>query len=162
MADVSQNISAQLFVKELPAANRADYTGCKQNFNEQNFTTCVNNVDSDNAVENAFQEQLNLSEYYKSPEVFNTLKNNYMAKTMESHFETETVNIGPVRRSMPPEVSSTPAVATVGPRDFIQGGIKNSGLFKESFGAMNNVTTTNWIIILAIISFIFYILKNKK
>ena len=83
MADVSQNISAQLFVKELPAANRADFNGCKQDFNSIHFTTCVDTTQSDNAVENAFQQQLNLSEYYKSPQVFNTLKQNYMEKTMD-------------------------------------------------------------------------------
>jgi hypothetical protein len=62
MADVTQNISAQLFVKELPNAQRADYTGCQQDFNSPYLTTCVNNVSSDVAVENAFQKQI-LSKY---------------------------------------------------------------------------------------------------
>ena len=38
MADVTQNISAQLFVKELPAAQRADFNGCQQDFRSPNFT----------------------------------------------------------------------------------------------------------------------------
>ena len=73
MADVSQNISAQLFVKVLPSPSTANYNGCKQDFRSPYLTTCVNNVDSDTAIENAFQQQLNLTEYYKSPAVFNTI-----------------------------------------------------------------------------------------
>jgi len=162
MADVTQNISAQLFVKELPAAQRADFNGCQQDFRANHFTTCVNNVASDTAVEQAFQKQLSLSEYYKSPEVFNTLKQNYMAKTMEGHFETEQVNPNaPTPQTVPPDGSSAPLNQTVGPRDFIQGGIKNSGLYVERFGEMaSNTPTTTWIILIAIIAFIYY--KCKK
>ena len=161
MADVTQNISAQLFVKELPAAQRADFNGCQQDFRSPNFTTCVEPVSSDSAVEQAFQKQLSLSEYYKSPEVFNTIKTNYMAKTMEGHFETEEVQVGPTPMTMPPEVSSTPVSVPVGPRDFIQGGIKNSGLYTETFGAMSEISTTTWIIIIAIIAFLIYYYKKK-
>ena len=147
MADVSQNISAQLFVKELPAANRADFTGCKQDFSSQNFTTCVNNVDSDAAVENAFQSQLSLSEYYKSPEVFNTIKNNYMSQTVEGHFETEQVNLTP-QRSMPPEVSS----ATMNED------LKTVFKGKESFG----LSTSNSVFLLIIAIILgYFIYKNK-
>ena len=144
MADVSQNISAQLFVKELPAANRADFTGCK-NFSP-NFTTCVNNVESDAAVENAFQKQLSLSEYYKSPEVFNTIKNNYMNKTTEGHFETEQ-DLNP-QRSMPPEVSS----ATMNED------LKTVFKGKESFG----LSTSNSVFLLIIAIILgYFIYKNK-
>jgi len=161
MADTTQNISAQLFVKELPAAQRADFNGCQQDFRSPNFTTCVNNIASDNAVEQAFQKQLSLSEYYKSPEVFNTLKNNYMAKTMEGHFETEEINPNaPTPQTLPPDGSSAPLNKTVGPRDFIQGGIKKSGLYTETFGSMGGMSTTTWILIIAIIAFIIY--KCKK
>ena len=152
MADLTQNISAQLFVKELPAAQRADFTGCKQDFNSPQFTTCVNDVISDNAVENAFQSQLNLSEYYKSPEVFETLKNSYMSKTMDAHFETEVVNLDPEPQTN--QVSSAPINATVGPRDFIQGRIK------ESFGSAGQ--TPLWIVIVAIIAILYYFMKKKN
>jgi len=156
MADVSQNISAQLFVKELPAANRADFTGCKQDFSSPLFTTCNNTIDSDNAVENAFQQQLNLSEYYKSPYVFDTLKNDYMSKTMESHFETEPVYMGPTMQNN--EVSQATQNIPVGSRDFIQGGIKDSGIFKENFGASNSYT---WVLIIAALAILFYFYKNN-
>lgn len=153
MADVTQNISAQLFVKELPAAQRADYTGCKQDFNSPYLTTCVNNVDSDVAVENAFQKQLSLSEYYKSPDVFNTIKQDYMDKTVERHFETEEVNLDPPRV---PQVSSAKLNATVGPRDFIQNGIK------ESFGSMHTGSTKMIIIVALIAILLFFLLKKKN
>lgn len=93
MADVTQNISAQLFVKELP--ERAIFTGCKQDFNIPYLTTCIDSTESDRAVENAFQSQLNLSEYYKSPGVFDSMKRDYMSKTMEAPYETATVNLNP-------------------------------------------------------------------
>ena len=148
MADVTQNISAQLFVKELPAANRADFTGCKQDFDSPNFTTCVNNVDSDVAVENAFQSQLSLSEYYKSPQVFNTIKNNYMSQTIEGHFETEQVNLTP-QRSMPPEVSSATMNAD----------LKTVFKGKESFGNISSANTL--LLIIAAIAIGIFIYKKK-
>ncbi len=156
MADVTQNISAQLFVKELPAAQRADFNGCKQDFNAVHFTTCDNYVDSDNAVENAFQQQLNLSEYYKSPYVFDTLKKNYMAKTMDAHFETEEVELGPTPRTMPPEVSSATQDTQTGPK------VTNvkSDLFKESFGAMSGNNSSLWIFVIAIVAIIFMVQKK--
>ena len=147
MADVSQNISAQLFVKELPAANRADFTGCQQDFSSPNFTTCVNNVESDAAVENAFQKQLSLSEYYKSPEVFNTIKNNYMNKTTEGHFETEQ-DLNP-QRSMPPEVSSATMNAD----------LKTVFKGKESFGNISSANTL--LLIIAAIAIGIFIYKKK-
>jgi hypothetical protein len=155
MADVSQNISAQLFVKELPGAQRADYTGCQQDFNSPYLTTCVNNVSSDVAVENAFQKQLNLSEYYKSPEVFNTIKNDYMEKTVEGHFETEVVDLNPPRI---PQVSSAPLKIPVGPRDFIQNGIK------ETFGSTSTFMGMDMklIILIAVIAIILFIYLKKK
>ena len=153
MADVSQNISAQLFVKVLPPSSRADYTGCKQDFSSPFLTTCVDNVDSDIAVENAFQKQLNLSEYYKSPVVFNTVKNDYMKQTMEGQFETEEVDLNP-----PPVIpsGSAPINIPVGPRDFIQNGIK------ESFGAMNSMFNMKMVLIIAVIAILLFIYLKKK
>ena len=158
MADISQNIGAQLFVKELPAAFRADFTGCKQDFTSKAFTTCVNYPQSDADVENAFQRQLNLSEYYKSPEVFNTLKQNYMMKTMDGHFETTPGNVGPESRTESSEVSSIQPDVKTSSRDIIETGIKNSGLFtKESFGAMGN---SNIIIFIIVAAILYYFLKE--
>ena len=145
MADVSQNISAQLFVKELPPS--AVFTGCKQDFSTPYLTTCVNNVESDRAVENAFQSQLNLSEYYKSPYVFDTIKHDYMDQVMEkipsgTRFKERRKQ---VRVSVVPKVP-------VGPRDFM-------GNIKESFG---NSKFFNWYIIFIIIIVILLLFKTFK
>lgn len=103
MADVTQNIGAQLFVKELPPSQKASYYGCQQNdFNNKNMTTCVNYPDSDVAIETAFQKQLNLSEFYKSPYVFETIKTDYMNKTMGNEPVAQ-VNTSP-EVSPPPQV----------------------------------------------------------
>ena len=151
MADVSQNIGAQLFVKELPGAYRADFTGCKQDFSSDAFTTCVNYPESDADIENAFQKQLNLSEYYKSPQVFESLKQNYMMKTMDSHFETAPVDLNPDVGEN--EVSEAkPDLSSM-----VQQDIKDSGLFtKSSFGAMGN---SNIIVLIIVVAILFYLFQ---
>jgi hypothetical protein len=158
MADVSQNISAQLFVKELPSSQRANYTGCQQDFKSPYLTTCINNVSSDIDVEDAFQKQLNLSEYYKSPEVFNTIKNNYMEKTMEGHFETKVVDLDPSRV---PQVSSAPLKIPVGPRDFIQNGIKETFGSTSTFMGMD-MKMIILIILIAVIAILLFVFLKKK
>jgi len=151
MADTTQNISAQLFSKELiPLTGRATYTGCETDFTTPYLTTCVNNESSDIAVENAFQKQLDLSEYYKSPFVFETMKRDYMSKTMDHEHDT-----GKVKDDYPSlaEVSSTPAVIPVGPTDFLQNRIK------EGFG--NNSQNCTIMLILLIAVAIYYLSKKK-
>jgi len=142
MADVTQNISAQLFAKELPSSDRADFGGCKQEPSIY-LTTCVNNTESDAAVENAFQSQLNLSEYYKSPYVFDTIKRDYMSKTMDSAYTTQKVDLGP--QQITGETGSQPQDVV----NFVKTG-------KESFGASSNHTTI-FAVLIAII--IFYLIK---
>lgn len=142
MADISQNISAQLFVKELPPSNRADYTGCKQDFKIDKFTTCVEDIPSDVAVENAFQKQLSLSEYYKSPYVFDTIKRDYMSKTMDGHFETQEVE------------KENKDVKVIKPVN------DNFSKFTRSnFGNMNNNQTL--LIVAAIAMILFFVCKSK-
>jgi hypothetical protein len=78
-----ENISAQLFNKQLPFDEKTTYTGCDSRVypGPQYMTTCVDPFDSDARIEDAFQKQLNLSEYYKSPEVFETVKKTFMDET---------------------------------------------------------------------------------
>jgi hypothetical protein len=145
MADVSQNISAQLFVKELPAASTANFNGCKQDFRSPYLTTCVNNVDSDKQIEEAFQKQLSLTEYYKSPYVFDTIKRDYMSQTMDGKYETQEVNLEPVPQTG--KTGSEPNTA----KDFVKTG-------KESFGSIDNKFIFA-VLIGAIIT--YFILQNK-
>jgi hypothetical protein len=77
----TQNVSAQLYFKQLPEDPSSGKFGCFQEGN--NLSTCVNGVESDAQIENTFQQQLNLTEYYKSPAVFNTMKRDFMDKTMD-------------------------------------------------------------------------------
>jgi len=146
MADVTQNISAQLFVKELPPTSLGDYTGCKRDFRSPYLTTCVNNVDSDVAVENAFQSQLNLSEYYKSPYVFDTMKRDYMSKTMDAAYETQEVDL------TPPQLTDETGSQPIDVVDFVKTG-------KESFGSMDSTTTILGVLVAAVLIYLF--LKNK-
>jgi hypothetical protein len=151
MGDVTQNISAQLFAKELvPLTQKATYTGCETDFTSPYLTTCVNNESSDIAVENAFQKQLDLSEYYKSPFVYLTMKRDYMSKTMGNENDT-----GEVKDDYPslPEVSSTPPIVPVGSRDFIQ------KMVKEGFGSNPQNCTVIMILIAAVV--IYYLSKKK-
>lgn len=61
----TQNVSAQLFVKNLPKNSEI-------------------NLESDTQIENAFQKQLDLTEYYKSPNVFDAMKKQFQDQTMEA------------------------------------------------------------------------------
>ena len=149
MADVSQNISAQLFVKELPTSSQANFNGCKQDFSSPYLTTCVNNVSSDRAVEDAFQKQLSLSEYYKSPYVFDTIKREYMSKTMDSSYETQEVDLGP--QPITGETGSQPPDVV----DFVKTG---NDTVKESFGSMGS----NNVMLILIGAVILYFILQKK
>ena len=64
----TQNVSAQLFVKNLP----------------KNSEISEDPVESDTQIENAFQKQLDLTEYYKSPNVFDAMKKQFQDQTMEA------------------------------------------------------------------------------
>jgi hypothetical protein len=116
-----QNVSAQLFVKQLPPDQKATYYGCRSDFNapgEDEMTTCVEPVSSDAQIENAFQEQLDLTEYYKSPAVFNTMKKDFMEKTMGGYVNIPNTNF-PIK---PPPSAIPPAKLNIpdDPRDFLQ------------------------------------------
>ena len=115
MADVRENVAAQLFVKELPPTGRAYFDGARQDFRSQYLTTNVDNVDSDTAIENAFQKQLNLTEYYKSPAVFDTIKRDYMSKTMDGEYETQEPPLEP--EQVPGRTGSQPIDLKVGTRE---------------------------------------------
>ena len=84
----TQNVSAQLFVKNLPSEDIV--FGCKPDMDSFNLTTCVDPVQSDSQIENAFQKQLDLTEYYKSPGVFDAMKKMYHDQTMEAEASQST------------------------------------------------------------------------
>ena len=117
------NVSAQLFNTQLPPDQNAAYTGCKEDFNTPYLTTCVDNQQSDISIEQAFQKQLSLSEAYKSPVVFQAVKDNYISKTMDHSRSTGEVQMFP---QPPDEVSSQPPNVKL---DFLK--------LKEKFGEMD-------------------------
>jgi len=121
----TQNVSAQLYFKQLPEDPTAGP------------------VQSDAQLENTFQQQLNLSEYYKSPQVFNTMKENYMDKTVEGIYKQPMVTSS-VYPSPPPVQPNT----MVGPTDFL------NKFIKEGFGSttMDMGMVVLIIIVIAIIA----------
>ena len=122
----TRNVSAQLYFKQLPEDTSS------LNVGYPNFISKYS-VDTDAQIENAFQKQLNLSEYYKSPEVFNTIKQNFMDQTMEGS-DTPKEEIK--------EIPTPPPVATkipVGPTDFLY------KFIKESFGSGSDIMGTIFI-----------------
>jgi hypothetical protein len=128
----TQNVSAQLYFKQLPVDNSAASYNCQDTF--PNLSTCVNNVETDAQIENAYQEQLNLSEIYKSPVIFNEVKKKYMDETMEA--ENKPVS-SEKAQPLPPSVA---VKIPVGPEDFLR------RFVKESFGS-----TSNTIIIVVVV-----------
>jgi len=146
----TQNVSAQLYEKLLP--DQSLTYNCKTDPTLPYLETCFDPVDSDKKIENAFQGQLDLSEYYKSPEVFNKMKQTYYDQTMEG--EVNNQPIVEVRATPVLYNSSDTILNTVGPRDYLEKNIK------ESFGSSMN--GTNFYYVLAFIVFVFilyYLIK---
>lgn len=117
----TQNVSAQLYFKQLPVDPNA------------------NEVQSDAEIENAFQKQLDLSEFYKSPEVFEAVKRDFMEQTMEG--KEDPVKIKPPTQEPP----SIPLNTTVGPTDFLYTYIK------EGFGS-NSTSIIIFLIIFGVLA----------
>lgn len=141
----TQNVSAQLYNKQLPSDQAAGNYNCEVTY--PYLSTCVDDVKTDTQIENAFQDQLNLSEYYKSPGVFNAIKRDFMDQTMENE-NTPVAGVKP--EPTPPPV---PVKIPVGPTDFL------NKFIKESFGSSDNISTI--LIILLIIAIIIFSLMNK-
>ena len=127
----AQNVSAQLYFKQLPEDANAGP------------------IQTDAQIENAFQNQLNLSEYYKSPVVFETMKNDYMNKTEEGQ-----ANNQPEPTAPPPKMPiAPPGVPIVGPTDFLKKYIK------EGFGGTGIFFTI--LIAVIVILFLWFIFKKN-
>jgi len=142
----TQNVSAQLYLKQLPADRQAGSFNCSDTY--PNLSTCVDNVATDAQIENAFQDQLDLSLIYKSPEIFNKVKEQFMEKTMESE-NTPVSNIK--RAPMPPSVPLNKKVSST---DFLRAYIK------EGFGATSVSIALVVLILLVLIGVIYYV-NNK-
>jgi hypothetical protein len=148
----TQNISAQLFNQQLPLAQEAIFTGCKNDMDTNFLTTCVDYAQSDKNIENAFQEQLNLSEYYKSKQVFGKMKEIF--NTNERNFDTDdNVKLAEKTPNQPEPVNIKP-ILPVGPRDTL---LKSLPMTKETFGKKNN-NGCSWPVILLIIFAIIAVL----
>jgi hypothetical protein len=133
----TQNISAQLFVKQLPQAQLASFDGAKTDYNTNYLNTSVNYPDSDKNIEEAFQKQLDLSDYYKSSQVFDTMKKIF--DTNEGTFNT-TSEILPDKDLK--KNSFNKPIMPVGPRDTVFEKVdslvnKAKEYSKESFGNVN-------------------------
>lgn len=138
----AQNVSAQLYFKQMPEDKSAASYNCQDTF--PNLSTCVGNTKSDMEIENAFQQQLDLSEYYKSPLVFESVKKEFMEPTIE--YENKPVNEY-VRKL--PDPPSIPVNIPVGPEDFLKKNIK------EGFGK-KEINIAVVALLLAILFFSIY------
>ncbi len=132
----TQNVSAQLYFKQLPDDRASGSYNCNDVY--PNLSTCVNDVDTDAQIEKAFQEQLDLSERYKSSEIFNSMKKEFMDKTME----TENTPVSSLKQ--PPQPPPVPVKIRVGPTDFLK------KFIKEGFGG----TTYNIFIVIIMLAII--------
>ena len=146
----TQNVSAQLYFRQLPQDNSAGSYNCKNTY--PNLSTCVNDTQTDAQIENAYQQQLNLTEYYKSPEVFNTMKQEFMDQTMEGQNQPSQ----PVSSSVYPQPPSVPVVVPVGPRDFLQ------RFIKEGFGGAGIALIVLTTVALAIALWFIFIKNPTK
>ena len=153
----TKNVSAQLYFKQLPEDRSAASYNCEDTF--PNLSTCVNNVETDKAIENAFQKQLNLSEYYKSPEVFEAVKEDFMDQTMEAE-NTPLPTLTEQREEKRPPPPSVPEKIPSGPTDFLV-----RFLNKSSFGASGYGKYIMILVLILIIGGLIYLapkLCSKK
>ena len=120
--ETSQNVSAQLYFNQLP-------------------TEKTNDFESDKLIENAFQSQLNLSEYYKSPGVFNKMKELYLDKTMEGSAAPE------------PELTPTQKIDLPVPKVIVPS--------KSTFGSVdNNMLLIALVVLLIVLGYFVFIKKS--
>ena len=146
----TQNVSAQVYFKQLPSDPAAGQFGCNQTGDV--LSTCVNDLNSDAQIENAFQSQLGLSEYYKSPGVFMAVKRDYMDQTMGT----------------PPPGTSAPG-GTSGPilQEPVTGSVQlapkpvsSKSSFGSSSTSYSNFMWAGLIIVIAFILFYLIVIKN--
>ena len=150
------NISAQLFNQQLKPDVRASYYGCKDDMLTNHLTTCVDDLNSDAQLENTFQKQLDLSDFYKGQSVFDEIKKDFMDRTMD-HENNPTETIPSIRE--PVVTSSAKPVIEVGPRDFLFSSIFS----KEFFGKKSTGKTFLYLLLAALLIFIvvFLLIKYK-
>ena len=153
LSDV-KNISAQLYEKQLHPTPKAAEWGCKNEIENPHLTTCVPGRKSDAQIENAFQDQLNLSEAYKSPLIFKSMKSDFMDQTMEKGKEDFAEPIAPLPEG-PPQKPMVPS----GPRDYLQHLLHFMGLSKENFGLGSDRMC---IVIIVVLAILFYFLFLRK
>ena len=142
----TQNVSAQLYFNQLPEDPAASIYNCQNTY--PNLSTCTKDVITDTQIENAFQKQLNLSEYYKSPEVFDTMKRDFMDQTMQGE------KVGPANIKELPQPRPVPTVIPVGPTDFL------NRFIKESFGSTGStigIVIGMLLLLGAVVLFIYFI-----
>jgi len=149
----TQNVSAQLYKKQLPDQFDGNF-GCMNTGSV--LSTCVMDTPSDVSIEDAFQKQLDLSLYYKNKKVFDTMKKDFMNQTMEGKNNNEETK-QPEPQQMPVLSVPIPANPVVGPRDFLQNMIIN----KSSFGSSGTTMMYVFIFILLILGGLcYYMHKN--
>uniref|UniRef100_A0A6C0IA23 Uncharacterized protein n=1 Tax=viral metagenome TaxID=1070528 RepID=A0A6C0IA23_9ZZZZ len=146
------NVSAQLFNKQLKPSELASYYGCKDDINTNYLTTCVDSTRSDAALENTFQKQLDLSDYYKGKTVFENVKKDFMDKAMGQQISDE--QMFPLEE--PPKPPVAKKIIPDGPRDFLEKSVKAKEFFgkSRSNGILNNI-----LILIAMTLLIILVLK---
>jgi len=145
----TQNVSAQLYFKQLPADKSAGSYNCENT--GPYLSTCVNNVETDTQIENAFQDQLNLSEIYKSPQIFNKVKEQFMNETMEA--QNTPVNGPSFPQNKKPPPPSVPINIPVGPEDFLR------KFIKEGFGSTSSILII--VALVALVALVFFAMYYK-
>ena len=142
----TQNVSAQLYFKQLPEDKNAGSYNCFPTY--PNLSTCVETGQSDISLEVAFQKQLDLSEYYKSPGVFEVMKKDFMDETMEGQREPSATPTSTY--PAPPSVKQR---IPVGPTDFLKRYIK------EGFGGTGSSIGFFLVFVIIIVAIYFYLKK---
>lgn len=149
-----QNVSAQLFMKQLPSEQLATHYGCDdpEIVIPKELSLCDDFKESKLKIESAFQQQLTLSELYKSNLIFESIKKDYMGKIMEGEQTSspilDAVYTEPVRAGYPESSGYTGPLGKMSKETFGKG--------SSSLGILSVGT------IVVIAFFAFMLLKEKR
>lgn len=168
----NNNISYQLFVKQLPNSSKASSFNCNT-YESIKSIECTDNEISDSDIELAFQNQLDLSEFYKTPLLIDSLRQEFRDSIMDLDLSTmkDFTTLGPSGPSGPSSQASQSGF--VGPpKNNVVFDVNNPALMndiynsestsKEGFGAVSGGNCYLFITVLILLAIVIIILLKVK
>ena len=108
-----QNVSQQLFTKQLNVPDQASNYGCYNDLTLKFLSTCVDPLQSQVEIETAYQEQIKLAEYYKTQKIYSSGSKQQQQRIINT--PAPFINDVPILNTQPPLMNQVPFMGTQGP-----------------------------------------------